>query len=172
MSKPITETFILNDRRSIKHLSRNEEGTETDAPSYLAFMLKLLELNEGWITQPDLEQAMIRNYGASWGPDDLRPVRVGNVTERPKWKNALDWAKVLGFKKEQIATRKLKGVSIIVSLEHADQALVAWALAKRYRNRFRKLCPDCRRKLLISDTLCICGFEFPPPNRRARKVPR
>ena len=89
-----SETFILNDARSVKRLSQNVRGEENSARSYFWFLHALLPSVGGVIEQADLEAAVLKHYGPGFGPDDRRTVGKGRFRQ-PKWKNSLAWAKVM-----------------------------------------------------------------------------
>ena len=89
-----SETFILNNVRSVKLLSKNVRGEENSARSYFWFLHELLASVGGVIEQADLEAAVLKHYGPGFGPDDLRMMGKG-LFHQPKWKNSLAWAKVM-----------------------------------------------------------------------------
>ena len=99
------ETFLVNDGRSIRRLSKDRPNEENSAPAFCKTLVELLKRNGGVMTQQEIEAAFLKNYGKTFGPDDLRPIPVAKTGKtRPKWKNTLDWAKVLGRKKGLLVT--------------------------------------------------------------------
>src|SRR5437588_2495945 len=95
-----SETFILNNARSVKRLSKNVRGEENSARSYFWFLHELLPSVGGVIEHTDLEAAVLKHYGPGFGPDDLRLVGKGHFRQ-PKWKNSLAWAKVMARRRWQ-----------------------------------------------------------------------
>src|SRR4051794_30481732 len=86
-------TFVMNNGRSIKAQKRNKADMENSQLGYYIFMVRLLRERNGIIWTSDLEDAVKRNYGPSFGPADLRLKKVGRNGWMPKWKNTLDFAK-------------------------------------------------------------------------------
>jgi hypothetical protein len=82
---PPAEFFKLHDRRSIKKLHVNLRGEENSPRSYLQFMLALLNLNPV-ITQAELETELLEHFKPSFGPEDVRMMKVGKRGMQPKWK--------------------------------------------------------------------------------------
>lgn len=168
------ETFRMDDRRSTRHLSQNKKGEENSARSYRAFMLAQLRKHNGVMISEELEEAVFRNYGDTFGPDDLRLVK-----KRPKWKNTLDWAKAVGARKGEVATRSCqenkKKVTYIVLLddEITDTDWIRWAKGKTTKKSFKKRCKKCLKYSSLSVKVCrFCGTEFPPRNRRVDRLPK
>jgi hypothetical protein len=183
------ETFIMDDSRSTRKLTRNTKGEENSAHAYRIFMLKQLRKHGGVMTRDELEEALLRNYEHTFGPEDRR--RIG---KRLKWQNSLDWAKAVAASKGEVATRsKTKNkvrTTYIVLLDPAitPQDWIDWASAKKKKNGFRKKCPKCGRKVPLGWKVCRtvrvkraqdgtrkkkrCRYEFPKQNRRIDRIPR
>ena len=89
------ETFAFGNTKSIKALTPNGPGEEISPRSYLRFIQLYVRKKGGVVDQADLEIEIERHFGGIWGPDDLRPIRSVGGHTRPKWKNSLDWAKVM-----------------------------------------------------------------------------
>jgi hypothetical protein len=66
-----TETFILNNARSVKRLSQNVRGEENSARSYFWFLHALLPSVGGVIEQAELEAAVLKHYGPGCVPVHL-----------------------------------------------------------------------------------------------------
>ncbi len=178
--KQRTETFLMDDGRSIRHLSQDRAQEENSAPAYCAFLVKQLRKHGGVMTQQQIETAIEKNYGSTFGPDDLRPVRIGrNRVTRPKWKNTLDLAKVLGRKEGLLVTRSKqidkKKVTYVVLLDPnvTPQEWIEWANDKnKSRNHFKKRCPQCNSYVPLNGKKCVCGHAFPPKSDRIHRLPK
>ena len=174
-----TETFRMDDGRSYRKLSKNGTDEENSARSYRIFMIEQLKKNDGVMEQSQLEAAVLRNYGHTFGPADRRTVRCFGTT-RPKWKNTLDWAKAAACRMGQVATRsktedKVKKTYIVL-LEPEDftpNEWVEWATAKRKRSRFNKNCVQCGTKQIpLAAKKCpTCGRMFPLKKARIDRIP-
>jgi hypothetical protein len=111
------------------------------------------------------------------GPDDLRPIRTAGRHPRPKWKNSLDWAKVMARKEDPpilARTRRWKGgkLAVLVLVDHStDPEWLAW-VQRTPKNKFRKKCRRCRRWVRLSAKACpMCFREFPTASARRHKLP-
>jgi hypothetical protein len=182
-----SETFILNNTRSVRRLSKNVRGEENSARSYLCFLLALPRLVGGVIEQADLEAAVLKHYGPGFGPDDLRMVGKGRFRQ-PKWKNSLAWAKVMARPREadeggDLArrivqrSRRERGVkkTYLVLLDPAvtDQEWIDWALGRKTgpMREPQRRCPKCgHRQPLRFSSCCRCQRPFPKAERK-HKVP-
>jgi hypothetical protein len=158
-SSPPAEFFKLHDRRSIKKLHVNLRGEENSPRSYLQFMLALLNLNPV-ITQAELETELLEHFSSSFGPEDVRKMKVGKRGKQPKWKNSLAWAKVVARKQKTIAWRKRGKVTYIVSLSPAQnkehRRFRVWAkrrTVKKMKKKIRiKRRPNVRQhKMVMTD---------------------
>jgi len=179
----MAETFRMDDGRSYRHLSKNRAGEENSALSYRLFMIAQLEKNGGVMTSEQLEDALERNYGASFGPDDKKLIRCGKG-KRLKWKNQLDWAKAVAASKGEVATRSRQvnkqRVTYIVLLDDSitPAEWIEWATAKKKKRSYVKQCPVCSEEAAesvwvpLSAKKCAnCGHKFPKPNRRVDRIP-
>lgn len=179
MTDPNSETFRMDDGRSYRKLSKNGANEENSARSYRIFMIEQLKKHGGVMEQKDLEEAVLRNYGHTFGPADKRQIHSFGKP-RPKWKNTIDWAKAAACRLGQVATRsktenKVKKTYIVL-LDPAGIApdeWVTWALQKPRKNRFTKNCPECGTKRLpLAEKVCpSCGYRFPPPSDRRERIP-
>jgi len=179
MPDPQPETFRMDDGRSYKKLSKNGINEENSARSYRIFMIEQLKKHGGVMEQSQLEAAVLRNYGHTFGPADRRKVQCFGTT-RPKWKNTIDWAKAAACRMGQVATRsrtedKVKKTYIVL-LEpegFAPDEWVTWALQKRKKIQFTKKCPKCNtNRLPLAEKVCpTCGYRFPPPSERRDRIP-
>jgi hypothetical protein len=141
-SSPPAEFFKLHDRRSIKKLHVNVRGEENSPRSYLQFILALLKMNPV-ITQAQLETELLEHFKPSFGPEDVRIMKVGKRGKQPKWKNSLAWAKVVARKQKTIAWRKRGKVSYIVSLLPAQdkehRRFKTWAKGRKVKKMKKKI---------------------------------
>jgi hypothetical protein len=94
------ETFVFGNTKSIKALTPNGPGEEISPVSYLRFLQRYVRKMGGVVDQADLEAEIERHFGEIWGPEDIRPLRIAGKHARPKWKNSLDWAKVMARSEE------------------------------------------------------------------------
>lgn len=136
--QPLDETFVFENVQSIENLSQNLRGQETSGRSYVQLLMLTLLNNGGVVTNKQLEQAVLRNFGSSFGPDDKRMIRVGRKGYRmTKWRNTLAWAKVMAKKKNLIAWRQMQRNGVkkkyIVMLAYNDQhrQFIDWAIERR-----------------------------------------
>src|ERR1043166_5192218 len=88
-----------------KKIRRNRKGEEIGTVQLRIFLLWHLEQCGGWTTGDKLEAAVWATFGKMFGPDDLKLMRVGRHSKRPKWKNSLDWAKAQATKMKRIHLR-------------------------------------------------------------------
>jgi hypothetical protein len=172
------ETFAFGNTRSIRALTPNGPGEEISPQSYLRFLQVYVQRRGGVVDQDDLEAEIEKHFGGIWGPDDLRPLRIGGRHPRPKWKNSLDWAKVMARKLDppilsRSARRQGKKFTLIVLISPtADPEMVAW-VQRTPKKKFRKKCPGCRRWVRLSALVCpFCGSVFPHTSARKHKLPR
>jgi hypothetical protein len=172
------ETFAFGNTRSIRALTPNGPGEEISPMSYLRFIQHYVRKMGGVVEQADLEAEIEKHFGGIWGPDDLRPLRIGGRYPRPKWKNSLDWAKVMARKEDppilaRTTRRKGRRFTVLVLITNdTDPEWVEWVQHKT-KNKFRKKCDRCYRWVSLSAEACgFCGNEFPAPSERKHKLPR
>jgi len=127
------EIFVMDNPKSIATLRPNVRGEETSPHSYEQFILLQLHKHHGWMTQAQLEQAVLGNFGRSFGPDDLRLMRVGKSgAKQPKWRNNLAWAKVVLRKLGLILqrTRTVNGVKgtyvVLLAFDREHRQVINW----------------------------------------------
>jgi len=183
MNKSVTrdidvETFAFGNTNSIKALTPNGPGEEISARSYLRFIQLFIRKMGGVVDQADLEAEIEKHFGGIWGPDDKRPLRIGGKHPRPKWKNTLDWAKVMARQEDppimsRTQRQKYGRLSVLVLIDDAtDPEWLAWVQHKTKQN-FRKKCDGCNRWVRLSAAKCpFCGEAFPAPAARKHKLPR
>jgi len=183
MNKSVTrdidvETFAFGNTNSIKALTPNGPGEEISARSYLRFIQLFIRKKGGVVDQADLEAEIEKHFGGIWGPDDLRPIRSVGGHTRPKWKNTLDWAKVMARTEDPpilARTRRQKSgkFTVLVLIDDTtDPEWLAW-VQHRTKQNFRKKCDGCNRWVRLSADSCeFCGEEFPVPSTRKHKLPR
>lgn len=129
------ETFAFGNKRSIKALTPNGPGEEISPRSYLRFIQLYVRKMGGVVDQADLEAEIVKHFGGIWGPDDLRPLRIAGKTARLKWKNSLDWAKVMARKANppilgRTQKRKSGNFSVLVLVdENTDPEWLTWVHA-------------------------------------------
>lgn len=172
------ETFAFGNSNSIQALTPNGPDEEISARSYLRFIQLLVRTKGGVVDQADLEAEIEKHFSDIWGPDDLRPLRSVGGRTRPKWKNTLDWAKVMARQEDppilsRTQRRKTGNFSVLVLIDDAtDPEWVAWVQRKTKQN-FRKKCAGCNRWVRLSAESCeFCGKGFPVPSSRKHKLPR
>jgi hypothetical protein len=187
MNKTTGETFILNNARSVRRLSKNVRGEENSARSYFWFLHALLPSVGGVIEQADLEAAVLKHYGPGFGPDDLRMVGKGGFRQ-PKWKNSLAWAKVMARRRwedeggnltRQIVQRSRQeaGVKktylVLIDPTVTDQHWMDWAVGRKAdpMGQVLRRCPKCGHRQPLRWAECEnCKRPFPTAERK-HKVP-
>lgn len=183
MNKGVTrdidvETFAFGNTNSIKALTPNGPGEEISPRSYLRFLQLYVRKMGGVVDQADLEAEIVKHFGDIWGPDDLRLIRSVGGHRRPKWKNMLDWAKVMARTEDppilaRTQRRKSGTLRFLVLIDAAtDPEWLEWVQRKTKHN-FRKKCDGCNRWGRLSAEVCeFCGENFPVPSTRKHKLPR
>ena len=106
----MAEQFTIDDPKSIKSLSKNTKGVENAGESYRLLILEMLKA-KGWVLKNEVREAILRNFGPSFGPEDLRLKKVGKYGRQPKWQNTFDWAVVQGRRRGEFYANK----TVIVS---------------------------------------------------------
>jgi hypothetical protein len=182
-----TETFILNNTRSVKRLSKNVRGEENSARSFFWFLHALLASVGGVIEQADLEAAVWNHYDPGFGPDDMRMVGRGSCRQ-PKWKNSLAWAKVMARRRCQDASGNLtcqivqrsrqeagvkKTYIVLIDSTITDPEWIEWVLGRKAARlaQPQRRCPKCGNcQPLRFWYCCRCQRPFPKAERK-HKVP-
>lgn len=145
---------------------RNGHGVETSASSYRSFMMDMLK-KKPIITAKELEEAVIKNFRHTWGPDDLAPIK-GKKT--PKWKNNLDWAKVSARAKGLIYSRKALDQTYICCAVTCRE--MEWISSGCSKSSFTKQCKNCKITNKLSAKICeICATAFPIPSIKVQREP-
>jgi hypothetical protein len=182
-----TETFILNNIRSVKRLSKNVRGEENSPRSYFWFLHALLQSVGGVIEQADLEAAVLKHYGPGFGPDDLRMMGKGRLRQ-PKWKNSLALAKVMARRRWQDESGNLtsqivqrsrqeagvkKTYIVLIDATITDPEWIEWVLGRKAQpmGQVLRRCPKCGNRQPLRWTECEkCKRPFPKAERK-HKVP-
>lgn len=171
------ETFVLNDRRSIKKLHRNPEGVILSAYGYRAFLVALLKANDGYMTKDEILKDVEKHYSGAWGADDLAKLGKSKMT---KWRNQLAWALVVLGKKKEVLWRQTKDdngkkvVWYVLMSPETKAAYRQWVQEddRVVKRSFRKNCSFCGSKNLLSRKKCRkCKNVFPKPLKRNHKYP-
>jgi hypothetical protein len=167
------EKFVFGDEESISHLTPNGPDEEISPRSYLRFMQRYLTVMGGFLDQSDLDWEIERHFEKIWGPADRRLIHG-----RPKWKNSLDWAKVMGRKLTPpilSRTKKLskgKFTAIVLITPETDPEWLEFVTEIKPRKGFKKKCKQCQNKVSLSTKRCrLCGYEFPAVAARKHKLP-
>jgi hypothetical protein len=182
-----SETFILNNSRSVKRLSKNAQGEENSPRSYFWFLHELLPSVGGVIEQADLERAVLKHYSPSFGPDDLRIIGKARFRQ-PKWKNSLAWAKVMvrrawkddaGNITPRILQRSCqeKGVKktylVLIDPNVTPQDWIDWVLQRKRRRMSTPMrrCRNCGTNQPLNNIECCrCKRPFYKAERK-HKIP-
>lgn len=183
MSKTVTrdvdvETFAFGNSRSIKAMTPNGPSEEISPQSYLRFIQLFVRKMGGVVDQSDLEEEIVKHFGGIWGPDDLRPIIGVGGRSRPKWKNSLDWAKVMARKEDppifaRTQRRKSGTLRFLVLIDAStDPEWLEWVCHGKAKQNFKKRCNRCNRWLSSSTQACpVCGEVF-TTSARKHKLPR
>mgnify|MGYP007073202816 FL=1 len=192
MSKAQTEQYDPDDPATWKTLSKVKKGEEISPHSYIELIRHEL-IQRPVTTNAALLKKIEQVFGNKFGPDDLRRIKSGKRSSRPKWMNNVDWAKAVLTKKGEIAVRsrirKGKRETWIVLREFAEAVVLeaklcrgqesawtevcGWVLCGKRRKGMRKKCPTCKAWTTLSAKNCdACGHIFKRPNQRVHKLPR
>jgi hypothetical protein len=158
-------------------------------PAFFWFLQKLLPTVGGVIEQEELEATVLKHSGASFGPNDLRPVKCGRGGTCPKWRNTLAFAKVMSRQVHQdgegnpttsIRQRsrqeggKRRTYLVLLDSSITPAKWIAWVLGrKRKKMNPTRPCKRCKTvNALDNQERAKCGAPFPPKAERKHKIPR
>lgn len=164
MEPTAPECFVIDNARSIAAMSKNGPGVENAGESYRLLILELLK-PKGWVLKSEVREAILRNYGSSFGPDDLRLKRVGRHGFQPKWQNTFDWAVVQGRRRgEFVANRQIIVSTALVKMLAGIQSLRTSSMVK--------YCDECGTASPLSAPFCTsCLTEYPTPTDKRLRIP-
>jgi hypothetical protein len=135
---------------------------------YSHFLVDLLSCNNGVLPMTQVFDAIERFYGRHFSPADKRLMNVPNGSQRPKWKNNVDWAKAIGAKQGVLATVMHRKQKWLVLIEEADDFWQEKAAKKKSKRSFKKKCRRCGHWNPLKNKVCDeCSTDFPPtPEKR------
>ena len=153
----------------------NRAGEEVSTSSYLDFLVALVHKMGGVLDEADLLGEIRVKFGPYWGPSDLRLIKG-----RPKWMNAVDWAKVMARKREMpilcrtVRRQRKKFTVLVLDDPSTDPEWLEWVKNRPVKKSFRKRCPKCRRrKIPLGREICPrCKKAFPKPSIRIHIKPK
>ena len=154
----------------------NRAGEEVSSSSYLEFLEALVHKMGGVLDEADLLGEIRVKFGPYWGPSDLRL-----INGRPKWMNAVDWAKVMARKLETpilsrtVRLKNNKKFTVLVVDDHSiDPEWLEWVKDRQVKVNFRKSCPKCGTNdlSLNSENCPRCGNEFRWKSIRIHRKPK
>lgn len=134
------------------------------APSeYYHFIIDLLPCSDGVLSMSKVLDAIECEYGEQFSSADKRLMNLPNGSQRPKWKNNVDWAKAIGAKNGILATVTHQKQKWLVLLAKADDFWQEKAARKKPKVSFRKKCPNCEGRCALRSEACqSCLYKFPP----------
>lgn len=135
---------------------------------YFHFIIDLLSCSDGVLPMNEVFDAILRHYGRFFSTADKRLMKLPNGSQRPKWKNNVDWAKAIGAKDGVLATVTHQKQKWLVLLSEADDFWVKKAEKKKKR-QFKNKCPKCKAWWPLKLKACPrCRHEFrqTPEKRR------
>jgi len=172
------EQFVFGNAKSIRALTPNGPDEEISPLSYLRFLQLYVHKMGGVVDQVDLEAEIEKHFGAIWGPEDVRPIQVFGEYSRPKWKNSLDWAKVMARKQtpqilSRTQKRKTGKLSVLVLIGSDTDPEWLEFVQKKVKRHFKKKCRSCKRWVGLSAKACPnCQHVFPAASARKHKLPK
>lgn len=138
---------------------------------YYEFIIDLLSCNDGVLPMTEVFDAIKRQYGRNFSTADKRLMNLPNGSQRPKWKNNVDWAKATGAKQGVLATVTHQKQKWLVLLDEADDFWVEKAAKKKPKRSFQKKCRMCSHRNPLRNEVCAkCGHEFPPTPEKRRLI--
>jgi len=151
-------------------MKRNGKGEEVSARTLKEYLERFVLDAGGVVSQAELERAIARDFHGIFGPEDRRPHGKSN---RPKWLNTLDWAKVMARRlRPPILNRSRREdgkrvVYLVRCAKPTPTKWVRWVKAKAVKRNYRKRCEECGRYSPLAAKTCQnCPARFPEPSRR------
>ncbi|WP_417384161.1 hypothetical protein [Gimesia sp.] len=169
------ETYDLSDPKTWQEMHRPNANQEISAASYKELLLRVLEEHRGWIRNDEFLAIVEKIFGPIFSKADRRI-----VNGRPKWMNAVDWAKASLTSANMIRTRSHqrngRRESYIVLASHVE--LIRWVINKKQSARFKKRCPKCNEIRPLAEAFCGerakggCRYVFPVSKERVDRLPQ